>query len=41
MCAVGAAVFYAVYLLYSQSILSDAFHDLAGWEPAGYSRIMR
>lgn len=29
--------FLAVYLLYSQSILSVAIHDLAGWGPAGKS----
>ena len=29
--------FLAVYLLYSQSILSVAIHDLAGWAPAGKS----
>ena len=37
MCAPLGRRFLAVYLLYSQSILSVAIHDLAGWGPAGKS----
>ena len=29
--------FLAAYLMYSQSILSAAIHDLAGWGPVGKS----
>lgn len=36
-CALGLANFIAVCLLYSQSILSAAFYDLAGWGPFGYT----
>ena len=31
----GQRISNAAYLLVSQSILSVAIHDLAGWEPAG------
>ena len=33
----GQRILDAAYLLVSQSILSVAIHDLAGWEPAGES----
>ena len=33
----GQRISNAAYLLVSQSILSVAIHDLAGWEPAGES----
>jgi len=32
---------FALCLLYSQSILSAAFYDLAGWGPFGYTCITR
>ena len=39
-CAFGGR-FFCQYLLDSLFVLSVVFHDLAGWEPFGYSCITR
>ena len=40
-CALGTAALSAINLLCCQFILLVVFHDLAGWEPIGYSCITR